>query len=129
PKIEFLGYVKPAELAQLTANAFIGLNLLENKGLSYYYSLANKFFDYIQAAVPSLNMDFPEYRHINEQYEVSVLLSELNPEPIDREIKRLADDKDLYERLRQQCLRAKKEYHWEKEQTVLLNLFDDLVSG
>ena len=31
--------------------------LLENTGLSYYYSLANKFFDYVQAGVPQLCVD------------------------------------------------------------------------
>ena len=35
-KIEFLGFVLPENLGALTSGAYIGLNLLENDGLSYY---------------------------------------------------------------------------------------------
>ena len=69
-KVIFKGYVKPKELPKITAKASIGLNLLENKSLNYYYSLANKAFDYIQAEIPAIHMDFPEYRQLNQTYEV-----------------------------------------------------------
>ncbi len=79
-KVRFLGYLPPKELAKVTPQAFLGLNLLENKGLSYYYSLANKCFDYIQAGVPSIQMNFPEYTRLNETYETFVLLDTLSCE-------------------------------------------------
>ncbi len=122
-KIEFLGFVKPENLAALTANAFAGLNLLENKGKSYYYSLANKFFDYIQAEVPSINMSFPEYAAINNQYEVSILLEELNAEAIVNAVNKLQTDKNLYHHLRQQCRLAKKEFNWQQEEKKLLEIY------
>ena len=37
-RVVFLGYVKPSELKALTSQAWLGLNLLENRGLSYFYS-------------------------------------------------------------------------------------------
>ena len=52
-KVKFKGYLKPTELPEITAKATIGLNLLENTSLNYYYSLANKAFDYIQAEIPA----------------------------------------------------------------------------
>ncbi|MEL6924936.1 MAG: glycosyltransferase, partial [Bacteroidota bacterium] len=55
-RVRFLGYLAPVELKKITERAYLGFNLLENRGLSYYYSLANKFFDYVQAQVPALNM-------------------------------------------------------------------------
>jgi glycosyltransferase involved in cell wall biosynthesis len=122
-KIEFLGFVKPGNLAALTQNAFLGLNLLENKGKSYYYSLANKFFDYIQAEVPSINMHFPEYAAINKQYEVSILLNELSAPEIVNVVNKLLSDKNLYLHLRQQCRQAKKEYNWQQEEKKLLQLY------
>ncbi|WP_205127803.1 hypothetical protein, partial [Okeania hirsuta] len=51
-QVKFLGYLDPEELRRITPQAHLGLNLLENKGLSYYYSLANKTFDYLQAGLP-----------------------------------------------------------------------------
>jgi hypothetical protein len=78
-QVEFRGYVLPAALRQLTAQATVGIMLLENTGLSYYYSLANKFFDYVQAGIPQLCIDFPEYRALNAQHEVAVLVPDLAP--------------------------------------------------
>ena len=125
-KIEFLGFVKPADLPALTKGAFVGYNLLQNMGLSYYYSLANKSFDYIHAGVPTLNMDFPEYVAINQQYEVSILMKELKPEAIVEAVNSLIQQPEKYRRLSDNCLLAKKEFNWQKEQQKLLNLYRGL---
>ena len=78
-KVHFWGYLQPNELRALTAKATIGINILENKGLSYYYSLANKTFDYIHAGIPAIHSNFPEYQLLNEQYEIGVLVDDLSP--------------------------------------------------
>ncbi|HHB52849.1 MAG TPA: glycosyltransferase, partial [Saprospiraceae bacterium] len=66
-KVKFLGFIPPDQLNETTQKAYIGLNLLENSGLSYYYSLANKTFDYIQAELPSIQMNFPEYQVLQDE--------------------------------------------------------------
>ena len=58
-QVEFRGFVLPDALREVTRQAALGLNLLENTGLSYYYSLANKFFDYVHAGIPQVLIDFP----------------------------------------------------------------------
>lgn len=125
-KIEFLGFVKPIDLPTLTAGALLGLNLLQPLGLSYYYSLANKYFDYIQAGVPTLNMDFPEYRQLNERYHTGLLLADLNPDLIAQTINQLVSDPTLYKSLSENCLLAKTELNWQKEQQKLLKLYSEL---
>lgn len=119
----FLGYVKPEELKNLTAQAWLGLNLLENRGLSYYYSLANKFFDCVQAGVPIISMDFPEYRTLNEQHQVAVLLPNLNPETLTEAIKNLLEAPNQYATLRKNCLAAREIWHWENEKRALLQIW------
>jgi glycosyltransferase involved in cell wall biosynthesis len=94
-KVKFLGAVKPAVLRDVTANAYIGLNLLENKGLSYYFSLANKFSDYIHAGIPQVCIDFPEYRRINDQYHVALLIENLEKDTIKTAIERLVKDEKV----------------------------------
>jgi hypothetical protein len=71
--ITFTGNLLPIQLKSLTQHAWIGVNLLENMGKSYYLSLANKFFDYIQANIPQICIDFPEYRKINSKYNIAVM--------------------------------------------------------
>lgn len=122
-KVRFLGYVKPADLPALTAQAWLGLNVLENKGLSYYYSLANKFFDYSQAGIPILTMDFPEYRALNKQFEVALLLERLTPENMVGAIRFLLDNPDAYRRLKENTARARLEWNWEKEGLALLEFW------
>src|SRR5579863_1061525 len=81
-KVIFLGMLPPDELSVITGKAYIGVNLVENYGLNQYYSLANKFFDYMHACVPQITMDFPEYKAINEKFRISALISDLNVETI-----------------------------------------------
>jgi glycosyltransferase involved in cell wall biosynthesis len=122
-KVQFLGYVAPNDLKALTAGAWLSLNLLENRGLSYYYSLANKFFDSVQASVPVLTMDFLEYNALNQEFEVAVLLQELSPEIVAQAISNLLNDNVLYEKLRQNCTQARQVWNWENESKKLLQFW------
>jgi glycosyltransferase involved in cell wall biosynthesis len=123
-RVRFLGYVKPAELKNYTCEAWVGLNLLENKGLSYYYSLANKFFDNVQAVKPVFTMDFPEYRALNAEYEVAILLPDLKVETLVEQIRHLATNPDLYNKLKSNCLQARKQWIWEKDEKILLGVWE-----
>lgn len=125
-KVRFLGFLAPAELQALTPRAYLGLNLLENRGLSYYYSLANKAFDYIQAGVPSINMAFPEYITLQEDYNVFLLLEELSPTSIGQAMNRLLQDRVLYEKVRDNCRKAGKVLNWEKEEQHLLAFYQQV---
>lgn len=123
-RIRFLGYVLPEQLRQLTLQIDAGVNLLQNKGLNYYYSLANKFFDYIQAEKPSINMDFPEYRSIVQEHKVALLVPDLAVDTLVTAIKQLAEDKALYAELQAQCRVARQVYTWEQEEKKLLRFYE-----
>ncbi len=122
-RVWFAGFYPPAKLPELTAKAWLGLNLLEGSSPSYYYSLANKALDYIQAGLPSIQMDYPEYRTINEQYEVFELLSELAAPALAAHIQYLLDHPDAYVHLRKNCRTAAGELCWEREEGKLLKIY------
>lgn len=124
-KVRFFGYVEPEELKKLTNQATIGLLLLKNSGLSYYYSLANKFFDYIHAGIPQITIDFPEYRLINEKFQVAELV-ELNVPQIVQAAERLLNDSVHYRRLVKNTEAARQEYNWQKESRRLINFYNSL---
>ncbi len=125
-KIEFLGYVEPLPLKQLTENAWIGFNLLENKGLSYYYSLSNKFFDYIHAGVPQVCINFPSYQAINDKYQVAVLIDGCSPAQIIGAFNRLSQGQDLYLTLKKNCEVCSRLLNWQEEEKKLLGLYEQL---
>ena len=131
-QVEFLGYVLPTQLRQLTAQATVGIMLLENRGLSYYYSLANKFFDYVQAGIPQLCIAFPEYRALNARYEVAELVPDLRPETLAAALARLlpgGQPGPRYQQLAANCRLARAEWCWQREEKVLLELYEAVLRG
>ena len=126
-KIKFLGYLSPVELWNVTLQAKIGLNLLESRGLSYYYSLANKAFDYIQAGIPSIQMNFPEYQQLNTKCKTFILINDLDIITIKNVIQELLDNPILYNELHDNCLKAKEVFTWEKEEIELLSIYRNII--
>lgn len=128
-KIEFKGYVPPKKLQNYTLNAWIGINLVDDKGLNNYYSLTNRFFDYMHAGLPQLCIDLPAYREINEQFEIAVLISDLSPQNIAMQIKILLEGESLYKRLQQNCMRAREIFNWQNEEKKLISFYKTILPG
>lgn len=122
-RIRFLGYVKPDELKKITASAFAGINLVENLGLSYYFSLSNKFFDYIHAGVPQITMDFPEYTKLNKEYDVALLVDNIEPQTLTTAFQNLIQNPELYQRLASNTEIAKAELNWQIEEKKLIQFY------
>ncbi len=125
-RIHFLGWLTPAQISDFTLKATVGVNLLQADSKSYYYSLANKFFDYMHAEVPSVNMNFPEYELIHQRFKTGILISELNPEIIANAINSMTTDEDHYLSMKTACNQAKNWYNWQTEEKKLKAIFDIL---
>ncbi len=123
-KVKFLGPLSPEALRAYTLKAKVGVNLLEKKGLSYYYSLSNKFFDYIMALTPQLCIDFPEYRNINNEYKVALLIENLEVLKIVEGINALLRNNELYLNLQGACQKARNHYNWQEECNKLLTIYE-----
>lgn len=126
-KVTLTGMLLPNELWQQVLQADIGIALCENEGLNQYYSLPNKFFDYIQAGLPQIAMAFPEYERVNQEYQVAVLVDDMTPERLATQINNLLGDVVLYETLRQNCLEAKHFLNWEVEQKKLISFYKSIL--
>jgi glycosyltransferase involved in cell wall biosynthesis len=120
-KVILWGYKTPSELQKMTSQATIGINLLENRGLNYYYSLANKYFDYIQHKIPSICMNFPEYKRLNNEIECSVIIENIEMDSIINGINRLFSDKDYYLKLQNNCDIASQKYTWDSQKERLIS--------
>jgi len=127
-KVKFLGKIKPSDLPAITRKAFIGLNLLEDNCLSYHYSLANKFFDYMQQGIPCINMDLPEYRQINEAFDCSILIPDLSEKTISDGINTLLNNPGLWNRLSENSLKASRFFNWDVEKVNFHKIIDSLGS-
>ncbi len=128
-KVLLKGKVVPAELANITANAYIGVNLVEPVGLNQFYSLANKFFDYIQACVPQVTMNFPEYKRINDEFNIAVLIETVNKNEIAQAINLLINDIVLYNKLKNNCTVARAILNWQQEEKKLISFYQQVFTN
>lgn len=126
-KVIFCGMLSPEELKSKTEQSYIGINTFDKKGLNQYLSLANKFFDYIHAGIPQVTMNYPEYRNINKQYKIAVLIDDIESRKIAEGINQLLNDPIIYKMIKENCLTAKKELNWQKEEIKLTSFYKKLL--
>lgn len=122
-KVQFNGRIPPEELKEYTRHSWIGVTLFENKGLSNYLSLGNRFTDYIHACVPQLCVNYPLYREVNDRFHVALLISDLSPRSIAESLNRLLTDMELYDQLQANCKIAREHLNWETEEIKLLGIY------
>ncbi len=127
-KIFLKGKVIPATLQTITQQAYAGINLVEPAGLNQIYSLANKFFDYLQAGIPQLTMNFPEYKKINDEFEIAVLVNTVEPAEVADSLNLLLNDTVLYNKLRHNCIAAKGAFNWQQEEKRLVSFYNKIFA-
>lgn len=125
-KVFIKGTLLPAQLHQVTATAYIGINLVEPVGLNQYFSLANKFFDFIQHELPQVTMNFPEYKKINDKFEIAVLIDTVEIELIQKAVNDLLTNEQLYNKLKANCAKARLEYNWQLEEKKLISFYKQI---
>lgn len=122
-RVTFSGSILPHELDEKLQQSKVGLCLIQNLGVSYYLSLSNKFFDYMMAGVPSVAMNWPEFKKINDEYGISVLIDDLKPESISKAFNLLFENDQVYKNIRQKCMEAREILNWENEAKILLDFY------
>ncbi|MEO7523175.1 MAG: glycosyltransferase [Ferruginibacter sp.] len=125
-KVTFKGMVEPTALREYTALAYIGITLFEKDSRSNYFSLANRFFDYIHAATPQLCVNYPVYREINDQYHVALLIDDLSTATIAIHLNELLNDKTAWQRMRANCMKATTSLNWQNEAIKLLLFYKNI---
>jgi len=120
-KVIFLGKLHFEKLFEITCTADLGLSFELDTCLAYKYSLPNKIFDYINAEIPILLSDLPEFRNVIKQYNVGAILNSRNPKIVAQQINQLLlkPKKDWSDQL----TLAKKNYCWQNEENKLLSFF------
>ncbi len=126
-KVLLKGKLQPQELKQITAIAYAGITLFENNELSNYLSLANRFFDYIEAGVPQLCVNYPAYKEINQSYDIALLIPDTSEQSIEAGLNLLLHDPVLYKRLKENCIKAREILNWQEEEKQLIIFYKKLL--
>ena len=122
-KVLFKGMISPSELQDITSKSYIGITLFEPGARSNYYSLANRFFDYIHSGTPQICVDYPLYQELNKKYDIAVLIDDLKPDSIALVVSRLLEDESLWKSMHENCKIAAKELCWQNEEKILIAFY------
>ena len=128
-KVELKGMVQPEELRKITPQAMAAVMLFENTGLNQYQSLANRFFDYIMAGVPQICVIYPQYKAINDKYNIASLISDTETVTIAHALNNLLNDRVYHKSIQQNCLKARETLNWENEEKVLIDFYRNLFAN
>jgi len=124
--IHYKTAVKPDGLLNWTSSADIGFSTIENTGLSDYYCLPNKLFEYLMAGLPVIVSNLYELKRIVHNYNLGWVLEENTAEHIKTLIESIKkDDVTLYQA---SISNAIEEFNWEKQEERLLKLYKELLN-
>jgi len=123
PNIHFHPAVTPEDVILYTKSADVGISLIENVCLSYFYSLPNKIFEYILSGLPIIVSEFPDMGKIVDEYKCGWKISVDEKSVIDL-IKNISKE-DIQEK-RNYALNCKDKFGWDQEEEKLLKVYGHL---
>jgi len=120
PNIHFHVAVKPEEVLCYASSADIGVSLIENTCLSYYYSLPNKVFEYFLSGLPIIVSEFPEMGKFVDENNCGWKVR-LDSRALIKLIDSISHE-DIFEK-KNNILKCKDNYGWHKEEETLLRIY------
>ena len=121
--IHFIPAVAPDLIMKYTADADIGLSLIENTCLSYYLCAPNKLYEYAVSGLAAIVSDFPEMSGFVDTFDCGWKIS-----PNVNTLRSLFEsiDEETLNVKRQNAVRAGTQYCWENEEAELLRMYENL---
>jgi glycosyltransferase involved in cell wall biosynthesis len=116
--------VAPDVVLDYTASADVGLSLIENTCLSYYYCMPNKLFEYAMAGLPVLVSSMKDMAEFVRNRDMGLVVDDLTSSAINFEIEKFLSF-DL-EAMRERSKNAAVEHAWEVQEEKLLLAFRKL---
>jgi glycogen synthase len=127
-RTHFLAPVSPEALLSHTAQADVGVSLLEDSCENHRLALPNKLFEYVAAGLPVVVADLPEAAKLVRERGIGWCADPSDSESVAAALRTALaqqDDEGLKERLGQ----AASELSWKREKRRLLAVYAGLAQG
>ncbi len=111
-RVRFVDPVPPDELLPVTADADLGVTLLEDTCLNHRYALPNKLFEYLMAGVPVLASDLREMRAVVQDFNVGMVVHPSDRTALVRTLQRCVDDAEARQQWSINAAKVFDRYSW-----------------
>ncbi|WP_018628942.1 glycosyltransferase [Niabella aurantiaca] len=123
-RVEMIHRLPPGELKNYTPHADLGFSLDGFTDENFLVSLPNKLFDYILAGIPVAATPLPEVKKVIEQYGAGFCLNSRIPKEMAAEVAGFLSDPERVRKARENAVTAGKELNWNREQEVLIKIYE-----
>ena len=119
--IFFFPAVSPEVVLNYTASADVGISIIENVCLSYYYCMPNKMFEYAMAGIPTIVSNMKEMSHFVNTYKAGAVIEENKVEYLRKAITDISSlSKD---ELKENCYNVATQFSWETQEKIMLDAY------
>jgi glycosyltransferase involved in cell wall biosynthesis len=112
-------YVSSADLSLTTGRQIC---------LSYYFGLPNKLFESLQAHIPLIAPNSPEFERVINEFECGLIYTDQNHVELAEKINQLYHDVPLRKKLAEGSKRASQVLNWENERKIFIEPFEKLLA-
>lgn len=124
-KIVWIPAVRPDRIVPIIKYFTIGITLIQNTGLSYFYSCPTKVFEFVVAGVPQLSSHFPEISNLlikNKFGRLGVVVDPSDRKEIKSAIIKLLSSEKQLSHYRTKCSEIKRLCTWESQENIYVTL-------
>ncbi len=111
-RVRLVDPMPPDALLPVTADADLGVTLLEDTCLNHQYALPNKLFEYLMAGVPVLASDLHEMRRVVEHHQVGMVVRPSDRRSLVQALQQCANNVELRRKWRANTPRVFETYNW-----------------
>jgi glycosyltransferase involved in cell wall biosynthesis len=123
PNIHFQPAVEPEDVINYIGGADVGISLIENTCLSYFYSLPNKLFECLLSGLPVIVSDFPEMGKVIDENNCGWKVT-VDEKSVRRLVEKIS--KEDIEEKKKATFKCRDKFVWENESKKLLKVYEDL---
>ncbi|MES9683454.1 glycosyltransferase [Gottfriedia acidiceleris] len=125
-RVKFISKVPVEDLLKYTRNGYLGFQVLNNTNFNHYSASSNKLFEYIMCGVPVIACSFPEIKKIVEGENIGICVDSHISSSIADGVNQLVSNKEIRDKMSENCLNARMKYNWEVEKRHLITLYKKL---
>ena len=123
--IYFKKAVEPSVVLNYTSSADVGISIIENVCLSYYYCLPNKIFEYLMAEIPCIVSNMKEMSEYVTHYGTGVIAHDTSKEALIAAVRSI-DQFDMYQ-FKQNIEMVKNQFCWQTQEKIMIEAYKKLI--